>query len=310
MRRLIACFALSLMVASSLWAMPVGTAARTVIPADIQQIISVDYRALRNSETAMALKQRVLPDNVKQFEGALRNVGIDPDRDLEQLTFVSFRAPKKGVYVIGIAQGQFPTKAVLKKMKLKKIVPKAYRSASVYPMSSMQMSFLDDFTLVFGEESALHYALDTRDGMTQTLDANPSIADQITSVDSNPVWSVLDQQGTQNMMRSALGDAASLTDYEVVRKRLLASRYSMNFGSGVSFDLDVVTSDSITAATLSSLVQAGMVVRKMSASPIEKTALEDVNVDSDSSDLRFRFRSDDKKFQSLLNSDLFAQIAR
>jgi hypothetical protein len=310
MRRFTACFAMFLMLSASVWAMPVGTAARTVIPSDIQQIISVDYRALRNSETAMALKQRVLPDNVKQFETALRDVGIDPDRDLEQLTFVSFRAPKQGVKVIGIAQGQFPTKAVLKKMKLKKIVPKAYRSASVYPMSGMQMSFLDDFTLVFGEESALHFALDTRDGMTQTLDSNPSIADQITAVDSNPVWSVLDQQGTQNMMRSALGEASSLTDYEVIRKRLLASRYSMNFGSGVSFDLNVVTSDSITAATLSSLVQAGMVVRKMSASPIEKTALEQVNVESDGSDLHFKFRSDDKKFQSLLNSDLFAQVAR
>jgi len=34
-------------------AMPLGTNARTVIPADVMQIISVDYRALRNSDTAM-----------------------------------------------------------------------------------------------------------------------------------------------------------------------------------------------------------------------------------------------------------------
>ena len=64
----------------------------------------------------------------------------------------------------------------------------------------------------------------------------------IGSVDSGTVWSVLDQQGTQNMLHSALGDAAGLADYDTVKKRILGSRYTMNFQSGVNFDLDVVTS--------------------------------------------------------------------
>ena len=52
-----------------------GTSARAVIPAEVQQIISVDYRALKASPTALALKNRVLPDNMKEFEGALTGVG-------------------------------------------------------------------------------------------------------------------------------------------------------------------------------------------------------------------------------------------
>ena len=39
--------------------MPLGSSARTVIPSDIQQIISVDYRALKNSQAAQALKEQV-----------------------------------------------------------------------------------------------------------------------------------------------------------------------------------------------------------------------------------------------------------
>src|SRR6266481_6269180 len=39
-----------LMLSAAAWAMPLGSSARTVIPSDIQQIISVDYRALKNSE--------------------------------------------------------------------------------------------------------------------------------------------------------------------------------------------------------------------------------------------------------------------
>jgi len=129
-------------------------------------------------------------------------------------------------------------------------------------------------------------------------------------VDSGMVWSVLDQQGTQNMLRSALGDAAGLADYDTVKKRILGSRYTMNFSSGVNFDLDVITSDSMTATTLSSLLKAGMLYRKMTATPIEKTALENVTVDSDSSKLQMHFKTDDKKFQSLLHSQLFAAVSR
>src|ERR1700731_49134 len=134
-----------LVLSATAWSMPLGSSARTVIPSDIQQIISVDYRALKNSDTAMALKEQVLPPSLKEFEGALRGVGIDPDKDVEQLTFASYRSGKQGVRVVGIAQGSYSMKVVLKKMQVNKIKPVKYHEASVYPMSGgMQMTFLDE----------------------------------------------------------------------------------------------------------------------------------------------------------------------
>jgi hypothetical protein len=310
MKKVRDCFCL-LLLSSAAWAMPLGSSARTVIPSDIQQIISVDYRALRNSETAQVLKEQVLPESLKQFEGALKSVGINPEKDVEQLTFASYRNGKQGVRIVGVAQGFFPTTTVLKKMRLHKVKPVKYRDAFAYPMpGGMQMTFLDDSTLLFGDMGALKGALDARDGFASSLDSNQQIADMIGSVDSGMVWSVLDQQGTQNMMRSALGDASKLADYETVKKRLLGSRYTMNFSNGVAFDLDVVTSDSMTATTLSSLVRAGVLYRKMTASATEKMALESVTVDSDSSNLQLHFHTDDKKFQALLHSELFAAVSK
>ena len=69
MKRIVFCLCL-LLAGLPLLAMPLGTSARVVIPADIQQIISVDYRALKNSPTALALKARVLPDQVAGSEDA------------------------------------------------------------------------------------------------------------------------------------------------------------------------------------------------------------------------------------------------
>ena len=303
------CF-LSCLLAVSGWSLPMGTAARSVVPADVQQIISVDYRAVHNSPPAMALRNKVLPENLKQFEAALKSAGIDPDRDLDQLTFVSFRIPKQGVKIVGVGQGPFPMKAFLKKMFKEKVRPMKLRTALLYPMGGMQMTFLDDSTILFGDSSAMRGALDARDGLIERLDSNPQVGDMMSSVDSNPIWSVLDQEGTQNMMRSTLGDAAKLAEFETVKKRLLGSRYGMEFGSGVDFNMDVITSDSITAATLSALMKAGVTYKKMTASAVEKSALESVTVSSDNSNLTLKFKTDEKKFASLVDSELFASVSR
>jgi len=292
------------------YAMPLNSSARTCIPADLLQLISVDYRTLKDSPTAMALKQQLMPDNIKQFEAALKNIGIDPDKDVDTLAFASFHSGKQGVKGVGVASGPFNMKAVLKKMKLEKFTPKKYGTANVYPMDGgFIMTFLDDSTLLFGDSTALHAALDTRDGKILSLDTNGDMADMMTNVDSAPVWSILDQQGTQNMMRSALGDASRIADYETLKKRLLGSRYTMSFTSGVNFDLSVLTSDSVTAATLSSLVKAGILYKKMNATPAEKVAVDNTTVDSDSSNLQLHFKASDQQFQSLMHSDLFAAVS-
>ena len=65
-------------------AMPLNSSARAVIPADLQQLFSIDYRAIKDSPTAMQLKAQIgTQDNIKQFEEALKGVGINPDKDVD-----------------------------------------------------------------------------------------------------------------------------------------------------------------------------------------------------------------------------------
>jgi len=292
-------------------AMPLNSSARSVVPADLQQLISVDYRALKDSDTAMKLKAQLLPQNLKDFEVALKGIGIDPDKDVDSLSFASFRTPKQSIKMVGVAAGSFSMKAVLKKMTAQKIKPTKYRTNSIYPMDGgMVMSFLDESTLLFGDSSSVKMALDTRDGEILNVDTNATMADMMSDVDSAPVWSILDQQGTQNVMRSALGDAAKIADYDTIKKRLLGSRYTMNFTSGVNFDLTVSSSDSVSAATLASLVKAGLLYKKMSASAAEKVAMDNTSVESDSANVKFHFKSSDQQFQSLMHSELFAAVSR
>src|SRR5689334_5257873 len=142
-----------------------GTAARTVIPIEVQQIINVDYRRMKNSETAMDMKAKLLPPNMKQFEDALKDIGINPDKDVDQITLASFRQKDHGLQMIGIAQGQFPRKKISLRIAKQNIKGTRRSGTIFYPMSGgMQMTFLDDWTMLFGDISAVKAAIAARDG--------------------------------------------------------------------------------------------------------------------------------------------------
>jgi hypothetical protein len=302
-------FALCLLMALPVFAAPLATNARAVIPVEVQQIINVDYRRMKNSDTAMQMKAKLMPPNMKQFEDALKDIGIVADRDVDTITLAAFRSKDKNIRMVGIAQGMFAKKKILLRLSKAKIKAKKINNSFVYPMSGgMVMTFLDENTLLFGDESAIRASLNARDDSSESLNANGQITDMIASVDRGTLWSVLDAQGTQTMMQGALGTASNLAEFDDIKKKIIGSRYTVDFDHGVDFNLNVATSDTMTAATLASVLKAGMMFRKMSATPSEKTAIDDTNIDSDAGKLVVHFKADDKSFQSLLDSPMFAAV--
>jgi hypothetical protein len=297
-----------------------STDARTAVPHEVQQLVVIDYRAMQNSTAAMGLRDRVMPPELKQFDEALRKSGLngsgDFDQLVEQLAFALFRTQTSTgnsgdqLATVGIAQGQFPLQDILANMRKQKIKPTLVRTNKLYAMgkTGMVACFVDSSTMVFGSADTVGKALDARDGVASNLLTNSSMMDAMKTVDSAPLWSILDQKGTETMMKQVLGEAGSVTDYETVQKRLLASWYSMDFQHGVKFDLTLSTGDSFTAATLSSLLNAALMVRKMSGTDAEKQALSATAIQSDAGRLSVHFATTDGEFNSLLQSPLFQSM--
>jgi hypothetical protein len=290
------------------------TDARTAIPSDVQQIIVVDYRAMQNSQAAMDLKARILPPELKQLEEALKVSGFNENHDVEELAFAAFRTGdgENGVRTVGIAQGQFSLPDIMASFKKKGIKPKLIRANQLFPMgaSGMTVVFLNPTTMVFGSNDALKSALDARDGLASNFLSNQAMVDEMAQVDSQPVWSILDQKGTQFMMHSLLGQASQIADYDQVKKRLMGSHYTMNFQNGVKFALQVSTPDTFTAATLSSLLNAAAMYEKVSGTAVEKQAIDSTTIDSSGGDLDVNYSSSDSQFSALLQSPLFQTVVK
>ena len=307
------CFpVLSFALCSAAHAAQLSEDARGAIPKDVQQLIVVDYRAMQNSQAAMDLKARVLPPELKQLEKALEASGIDDNHDIEELAFASFRPNPNddSARIVGVAQGQFSVPDILADFKKRKIKPQLLRANKMYPMqgSGMLVCFVNPTTMVFGSTEALKNALNARDGFAPNMLANQPLMQQMGLVDTQPLWSLLDGKGTQQMMRSVMGQAAQLADYESVRKSLISSRYSMNFDNGVKFNLAVVTPDTFTAATMSSMMNAAAMYEKVSGTPVEKQAIENTKIQSSAGTLDVNFSASDSQFATLLHSSLFQNV--
>jgi hypothetical protein len=292
--------------------------AKSAIPHDVQQLIVVDYRAMQNSPAAMSLKERVLPPELKRLETALTSSGLKVDSDADALAFAAFRVPGPDskspdqTLIVGIAQGQFHTAAILANFAKTKTKPVVVRNNNIYPMGSTGMSvvFLNQTTMVFGDKVAIKAAVDSRDGLAPNFLSNGDLVNEMVAVDQHAVWSLLDAKGTQSMMKSVLGQASQLADYDTVKNRMKGSRYTMDFSNGVKFDMAVSMSDTFTAATCATLMKGVAILRKTQGSPLEKTAIDDTTIDSNSGTITVDYASSDSQFASLLTSPLFQSVVR
>jgi len=314
----------SALAAALLIAAPIAHAAglsgdaRAAIPHDVQQLIVVDYRAMQNSPAAMNLKDRVMPPELKRLETALINSGLKVDSDADALAFAAFRAPNpdgKGADVdriVGIAQGQFHTREILANFAKTKTKPVTLRNNSIYPMGSngLDVVFLNQTTMVFGDKDAVRAALDARDGFAPNFLTNADLFNDMNAVDSHAIWSLLDTKGTQTMMKSVLGVASQLADYDTVKNRMKGSRYTMDFNNGVRFDLSVNMSDTFTAATVATLLKGVQILRKTQGTASEKAALDATTIDSGAGTLTVDYSSSDSQFASLLTSPLFQSVVK
>lgn len=305
-----------MMLAGSANAAQLSGDAKASIPNDLQQLIVVDYRAMQASPAAMNLKEKIMPPELRRLEGALKQSGLKVDRDADTLAFAAFRAgggsSNTQTRTVGIAQGQFQTSGIMTTLGKQKVKPQIVRNYSIYPLGAAGLSvvFLNQTTMLFGDLASVKSGLDARDGVVANMLTNSEMMNEMNIVDSRALWSLLDQRGTQTMMRSVLGEAASLTDYDTVKNRMKSSRYTVDFANGIHFDMAVVMSDTMTAATAATLMKGMVMMKKTQGTAQEKTALSETSVDSSSGTLQVSYASSEGQFSELLNSPLFQQVVR
>ncbi|MGH9476976.1 MAG: hypothetical protein ACRD1C_11685 [Terriglobales bacterium] len=283
--------------------------AQSVLPQGTRQVISINYRSLAANPVAEQLEKRVLPPGMQNLTALLLQGGVNPASDLNRLTFATF-AGSKGVGLLGIAEGNFggfQTGTFFHKSKAQPQPPQI-DGVSVYSTGGMDFYLPDQATLVFGSREAISAAIATQQGAPQ-IGENEAMMNLIAGTQSSDIWSVLDASGAQTMVGGMIAGASSALPASLIAKRFRGARYTIAVQDPVQVNLELMTTDALSAAAVSTALNAEIAMRQKSETdPVVKALLGKIQVDSAGNDAFLQVSAPQTQIAGLVNSDLIGSI--
>jgi len=310
----VACTSLSyLLLAGGAGAAQLGSTAQAVLPQSTRQVISLNYHRLANDPVAQSLEAQVLPPEMRSLNNLFVQGGIKPADDVNRLTFATYQqSDSKGVGLIGVAEGNFGGMqlAHFYQKTPKQPNPPEINGVSVYTANGLTFFVPDNSTLVFGSKEAVTLAIQTEQGAPK-IGSNEEMSDLIAGTQSSDVWSVLDAQGSRTMIRTMIGSSTGGLDPSLIDKHFNGARYTVSFDNEVQLNLELMTTDALSAAAVSTGLNAAIAVRtKEEKNPDAKAILNQVQVDSAGDHAFLQVASPESSLQALLKTDLMQTILR
>lgn len=287
-----------------------GATAQAVMPSDTRQIISIDYHRLSQDPTAAQVESQVVPPEMRNLAELLKQGGVDARQDLNRIAFATYAAKGK-IGLMGVAEGSFQN------LKLARFFhptkrnphPPQYSGVAIYNAEGTWFFLPDQTTLVFGSRNAVETAIDAEQGVIPRIATNDQMSNLIAGTQTTDVWSVLDAAGTKNMVKSLVGGGK--IDPALFAKRFDGARYTIAFNDQVQLNLEMMTSDALTAAALSAGLRAAVDYRlHQERDPNLKALLNQVQVDSAGDHAFLQVASPESSIATLLHSDLFNAVVR
>lgn len=299
------------LAAAAAWGAQLSGTAQAVLPQATRQIISIDYHRLAADPVAQQLEAQVLPGQMRGLEALLRRGGIQPANDLNRLTFATYDTGKS-IGLIGVAEGNLGGLQLSRffQKTAKQPQPPQIDGVSVYSSGGLTFFLPDSATMVFGTHEAVAEAIATEQG-APPLGANEEMTNLIAGTQSSDVWSVLDAAGSQAMVRSMIGNALGGLGPSLIDKHFGGARYTIAFENQVQVNLELMTTDALSAAAVTTGMNAAIALReKQETNPEVKALLGQIEVDSAGDHAFLQVSSPESSLAGLMHSDLMQTIVR
>jgi hypothetical protein len=319
--RSIACIAAGLLLAP-LAIVPkaaAGTLNPTVIgmfPKEVGEFAYADLKTARQRSWFAALREQLLPSNFRKFEQFLTAAGVDPNTQVDELSWAAIAPSKESSeQIIGIALGSFDPSAAEDRFKAQKMPMTDVHGYHLYSSggsggSDIFFAFIDSNTAAFGQRSGLEKLIDVRTGVAENLLLNEKLAPLIKEANGNgTVWAVLDQNYTHIAMTQLIPQASQFPQAQTIIDRMQAMTIDVDAASGIDAKFQAVCGSADDANILAAALQAGLMMRKYqeaSAQPDLAGALDHVTVTPSGDRLRVDAPVTQDQLQSLIRTRAFA----
>jgi hypothetical protein len=288
-----------------------------MFPKEVGEFGYVDLKTARQYPWFPQLREQLLPSRFRQFEQFLTSAGVDPNAQVDELTWGAIGNSKMtSEEVVGVALGSFDPGSTETRFKQQKLPMFDVHGYHLYAFGSgtgpgdILFTFIDSNTAAFGQRRALEQLIDVRTGAAESLLTNDRIFPLINEANgTGVVWGVLNQDYARLAMQQLVPQASQFPQAAAIMQRISAMMFSVKADNGIDATFQASCASTDDANLLSAALQAGLMYRRYQESqqhPDLAGALDQVRVSSSGDRLRVDAPVSQDTLMSLIHSRALA----
>lgn len=236
--------------------------ALNTFPADTLQVAFTNLATLRSLSVYPQIRQRILNRQLRAFEDFLRPMGIEPEKDIDEV-MLGWRGEMVGAAgYLGMAAGRFQPDLVRQYFDRSGMVAREYDGSALYAVGAgtdpddLYFTFFDSTLAAFGRLGDVKAMVDARQGSVNALNSNSDFVNWQGELDGTaPQWGIMNGKSAGNLAAAWLTTGGQKSvDLSSIGRSVRALLYRVQWDSGFSAQLFMVCNTPETAAGFATLI--------------------------------------------------------
>ena len=231
-------------------------------PADTLQVAYTNLADLRSLSVYPQIRQRILTRQLHAFEEFLHPMGIEPEKDIDEV-MLGWRGEVVGpAGFLGLAEGRFQPALIQQYFEHTNLPVREYDGANLYAFGSgsdpddLFFTFFGDSLAAFGRLGDVKAMLDARQGSANALSTNSDFVSWQGELDgTGPQWGIMNGKSAANLAGGWLAPGAPKNvDLSSLASSVRALLYRVQWDTGFSTQLFMVCNTPESAAGFANLI--------------------------------------------------------
>jgi hypothetical protein len=231
-------------------------------PADTQQLAYLNLAQFRSMAEYPQIRRYLLTSQLRDFQDFLRAMGVDPEKDVDEVVLGWRGETGGGAGFYGRAEGRFDLDRVRQIFAQQRLPRQEYQGVELFAFSSgnaaldTYFAFLSPSSATFGRLRDLKEILDVRARVRPAPDTNSKFVDWEAELEGTaPQWGVSTGKAAANQVAPWItGRGGRSVDPSTILGPVQAFLYRIDWAGGITANLFIICQNAESAKAFATLL--------------------------------------------------------